>query len=392
MRIVHTSDWHAGKVWKGRKRLGELEAVLDHLASFVEREAVDLLVMAGDVYDTPVPPAEAQSLVTEFFKRVGATGCESVMIAGNHDSPARLEAWGLLAELVRCRVVPRPVPASRGGLLEVRVRSGELARVAAIPFAGVRQLVSALELAEDEDRARTQTYPERMARLIRQLARGFGADSVNLLTAHAFVGGATLAHSERVVHVGDDWAMEPQALPASAQYVALGHVHKPQRLDGAGAVPALYAGSALQLDFGEVGEEKSFVVVDAEPGLPAKIERVPYEGALPLIDHRATLDELETDAERLVTQGWLRLTVPLTAPDPDLGGKVRRLLPNAVVVRVDLPRQELSEDPDRPEPGAPAAEVFAAYYRRQHEREPGDQLLDAFRDLYAEASGEGGLE
>ena len=108
-------------------------------------------------------------------------------------------------------------------------------------------------------------------------------------------------------------------------------------------MPAYYAGSLLQMDFGEAGEEKSFVVVTASPGKsgkrakPAKIEHIPYEGGLPLVDLRASLAELEQIADRYRT-GWLRVTVPLTERDPDLNRKVRELLPNALVVRAGFPR------------------------------------------------------
>ncbi len=389
VRIVHTSDWHAGRVWKGKKRLPELIEILEHLAEFVLTEDVDLLLHAGDVFDSGVPPAEAERAVFRFFKRVGAAGIPSVVIAGNHDSPARLGAWGLLTELVSCHVVPRPAAPSDGGVVEIETRGGERAVVAAVPFASAHRLVSALDQARDEGAAHG-SYADRMRKICEIVSKPFRRDAVNLLTVHAYVDGAVLAHSERRVHVGDEWAVAASALPDSAHYVALGHIHKPQQVSGAGLVPAYYAGSPLQLDFGEVGEEKSFVVVEAEAGRPAhRVERVPYEGGKPLIDLRSTLDELadEGAVEKLKEAGWLRVTVPLTVPDPDVAGKVRRLLPNAVVVRAELPDVESSDEEDRPPPGAPPAEVFAAYYRRQHGRPPEPALLETFEDLYRQASG-----
>lgn len=383
MRILHTSDWHVGKVWKQRKRLDEMARVLDHLADFVERERIDLVLMSGDVFDTPVPPAEAERMVFAFFKRIGLAGTESVLIAGNHDSPARLAAWGQLSELVRCHVVARPANVGAGGTLELDVCAGQRAVIAALPFAGVRQLLSGVELVDDAHKAKEQTYPHRMAQVIRHLSGAFRPDAVNLFMAHTFVDGAIISRSERMVHVGDEWAIDPQALPKDADYIALGHVHKPQTIDGIPAI-AHYAGSPLQLDFNEVNEDKHFLVIEAEPGVRPTVEAVPYEGGRPLVDLRATLEEIERDAEALGRAGWIRVTVPLTAPDPDLATAVRRLLPNAVVVKVELPEQAANDDSDRPPPGAPAAEVFSAYYRRHHERAPAPELLAAFRDLYDE--------
>lgn len=385
MRILHTSDWHAGKVWKGKKRLDELQRVLDHLADFTRREAIDLLIHSGDVFDTPSPSAEAERLVFHFFKEIGQRGVPSLVIAGNHDSPARLAAWGLLSELVDCHVVARPQGA-QGGVVELAARNGQVATVAALPFAGARQLVSALERMDDEDEARAKTYPARMGRLIEQLARSFRPQTVNVLTAHAFVGGCELSQSERRVHVGDDWAIAPQTLPAGAQYVAMGHVHKPQRLSGV-ETAAYYAGSALQLDFGEVDETKSFLVVEAQPGAPVGVEAIAYEGATPLVDRVAGLDEIEAEAESLAKAGWLRLTVPLESPDPDVAGRIRQLLPNAVVIRLQLPDIDRVVAPLGAPAGASAAEMFVAYYLREHGKAPADGVVAAFKELHEQVGG-----
>ena len=114
MLIVHTSDWHAGRLWKGIDRLDELEAVLAHCGDFIERERADLLLMTGDVFDTRGPSAAAERAVFRFFRRVGRAGTRTVVIAGNHDDPLRLDAWGTLAELVEVTTVARPRRANEG--------------------------------------------------------------------------------------------------------------------------------------------------------------------------------------------------------------------------------------------------------------------------------------
>jgi exonuclease SbcD len=363
--IVHTSDWHAGRLWKGIDRLSELEAVLEGLGNFIERERVDLLLMSGDVFDSRGPSAAAERAVFRFFRRVGKAGTKTVVIAGNHDHPARLEAWGTLAELVDVATVARPRPANRGGVIEFAVRSGELAVIAAIPFARTSDLVSALELAADDTLAH-QRYAEQMRAIVEQLANRFRPGAVNLLMAHTHLDPALLAGSERQVHLGEEWTITAQSLPSTAHYVALGHIHRPQRIEAAPA-PAYYAGSPLQLDFGEVGEEKSFVVIRAEPGRPAGIERVPYAGGKTLSDIRMTLAELEREADRLRGSGWLRVRVPLEAADFDLNRKVRQLLGSAVVsVDYELPaRKDRTAEPSRS--GLGPSDLFALYYRRHHD-------------------------
>jgi len=338
MRILHTSDWHAGRVWKSIDRLPELVNVLENVGDFVEHEAIDLVLMSGDVFDTGVPSAEAERLVFGFLKRIGQAGTRTVLIAGNHDNPARLDAWGMLAELVNVHVVGRPRRAEAGGIIEVVGRGGDIAVVACVPFAPPRGFVSAVELAAGDTEAR-QRYADSLRAVVDHLAGHFRSDTINLLVAHTHLEGAVLSGSERQVHIGQEWAAAPQALPPHAHYVALGHIHRPQRVQSAPA-PTYYAGSPLQLDFGEAGEEKSFVVVDARPRQPARIERVPYRGGKPLAIVRATLEQLRVNAEQLREQGWLRVEITLPARDPDINSKVRRLLPNAVSVDVELPEAE----------------------------------------------------
>ncbi|MEA2599214.1 MAG: repair protein SbcD/Mre11 [Acidobacteriota bacterium] len=386
MKIVHTSDWHIGRRWKGITRLDELEAVLDHLAAFIERESIDLVLHTGDVFESRNPPAEAEQLVNQFLVRVGRTGAQMLVIAGNHDDPLRLDARSLLTEFVNVQIVGRPRLASRGGTRILETRCGETAVIAVLPFASPGAWVSALDLAGEEASARRQ-YARMFELAVQDLCGAFRPDAVNLFMAHTHLEGALFGDSERRVHIGEDWAASPEALPSTASYIALGHLHKPQQIEG--PVPAYYAGSLLQMDFGEAGEEKTFVVVTASPGKPVrpeKIEHVPYEGGLPLVDLRATLAELESTADQYRT-GWLRVTVPLTERDPDLNRKVRELLSNALVVRAELPETE--ERPDiRLETGVPPVGHYAAYHLREHQQAADLAVLDTFQDLYDQVSGE----
>ena len=384
MLIVHSSDWHAGRLWKAIDRLPELEAVLEYLGDFIERERVDLLLMSGDVFDSRGPSAAAERTVFQFFRRVGKAGTKTAVIAGNHDDPLRLEAWGTLAELVDVTTVARPRPANRGGVIEFQARSGERAVIAAVPFAKSSDLVSATEMADDDTTAH-QRYAEGLQRIVELLTARFRSDSVNVLMAHTHVDGARLAGSERQVHLGEEWAATAQSLPSTAHYVALGHIHRPQRIEAAPS-PTYYAGSPLQLDFGEVGEEKSFVVVRAEPRQPARIERVPYAGGKPLAEVRMTLPELEQNAERLRDAGWLRVTVPLGERDIDLNRKVRHLLGKAVVsVDYELPEHADGPPEAPPRSGLGPVELFQLYHRTEHHIEAEARLTAAFNELLREA-------
>src|SRR5262249_23475261 len=177
MLIVHSSDWHAGRLWNPIDRLPELEAVLENLGDFIERESVDLLLMSGDVFDSRGPSAAAERVVFRFFRRVGKSGTKTAVIAGNHDDPVRLEAWGTLAEFGNVTTVAGPGPADQGGVIEFEVRSGERAIIAAVPFAKTSDLVSAMEIATDDTTAH-QRYAEGMRRIVELLTTRFRTDSI----------------------------------------------------------------------------------------------------------------------------------------------------------------------------------------------------------------------
>ena len=385
MRIVHTADWHVGRITKGHARLAEMEVVLERLADFLESEHVDLLLVAGDLFETWSPSADAESLVFRFFRRLGQARIPSVVVAGNHDHPTRIDAWGTLARLAEVRTVGRPRSLTDGGLVEIETGSGT-ACVACLPFATARAWSHVLEAAGE-------TVPDRNYHAVfRQAAAhlggGFRSGCVNLVVAHTHIQGAIVGTSERPLHLAPEWAALPGDLPALAQYVALGHVHRPQRIDGA-PVETRFAGSPLQLDFGETGENKSFVVIDAEPGRPVTTRLVPYEGGQTLADVRVTLADIERDELNLRALGWLRVTVPIDAGDPDLARKVRRRLPNALVVHGELPERPILIAA-RPALGASVPDHYRAYLKQHRgQEEPAPALLETFASMYDSARGEG---
>jgi exonuclease SbcD len=382
MRIVHTSDWHTGAPLRSIDRTAEVEAALDGMARYIERENVDLVLMTGDIFHAFTPSADSERVVFQFLKRVGAARVPSVVIAGNHDSAHRVQAWAQLAELALVHAYGTPRPADRGGVLEIPTKSGELAVVASVPFATPMHFVTALDLAKG-DVEPTSIYRDLLTDLIARLATRFRPDAVNVLAAHVHIQGAVLAKStlERHVVLGEQWAVTGQSIPSTAQYVALGHIHKPQQV--AAPAPTVYAGSVLQLDFGEAGEEKSFVVVDVSPKRPARLERIPYEGTKPLARITKTLSELEREAETLKDSGWLEVTVPLERPDPAIAPTVRALVPNAVVVQVKLPEQ--AELAVKTRQGLSPRQLYAAYVQQRHGFQADEALLNAFEALLTEA-------
>jgi DNA repair protein SbcD/Mre11 len=385
MRVLHTSDWHLGKRLGRFDRLDEAATVLDQVCGIADERAVDLVVVSGDVFERPSPPIDALELGLRTLVRLGE-GRPVVAVAGNHDSPELFEA---LAPLLRPRgvhLVGRIRRPDDGGILGPDVL-GVPARIACVPFLREGQVVDFMRDAGQWYAG----YAERIARICGALNEALmattGPHEIPLLTAHFLVSGVRLGgtgrRGERELHMGDAYAATPQAIPPGPQYVAMGHIHAPQRVPHA-AVPAEYAGSLLPLDFGEAGERKRVVVVDVEPGRLAVAESVPLACPRPLERVQGTWEQIEARADEL--RGcYLDLTVDTSAVDVTLGQRAREAFPLAVNVR---PRRQDAERTASRETRRDRswAELYEAYFRREHsDEEPPADLIDLFRDVLDQA-------
>ncbi len=380
MRFLHTADWHVGKAIRGRPRSEELAAALERVVEIAVDEGVDAVLLAGDVYEHRAAPPEADSLVFDALLRLHDAGIRVVAIPGNHDSALRLAALGKLLRPIGVEMADRVLPPDRGGVVEVPSRDGsEVARVACVPFVPERRFGDAAELF-DASETWYQSYADGMGRLLAAMAAGFRPDAVNVLLAHLFTDGALLGGGEREITIGLAYAIPPSRLPAEASYIALGHVHRPQAVRGSPA-PARYAGSLLQLDFGEVDQRKSVAIVEASPGRPAAVREIPLEAGRRLLDLRGTIDELAAAAGE-VGDAWLRVFVRTDGPVPGIADRVRELLPNALDVHLDYERHE-AEPAQTPVSSLRPRDQFVASYRSQHGADPGDELLEAFDEVLA---------
>jgi exonuclease SbcD len=296
MRLLHTSDWHVGKAIRGRSRAVEHQAVLAEIAAVAERESVDLVVVAGDLFDTAAPTPEAERIVYRALLDLAAGGRPVVVVAGNHDSAQRLAAVAPLSQASGITVASAIRPASDGGVLDVEVGS-EVAQVALVPFPSQRYVVTAdLLLSGDAADAHAE-YADRVVRIVRSLTGRFRPDTVNLVAAHLMVMGGSMGGGERGAHTVFDYWVPATAFPGSTQYGALGHLHRAQQL--AGPAPLHYCGSPLQLDFGETANDPVVNVVDVRPGLPADVRAMPLAAGRRLRTVRGTLVDVLAAVEAL---------------------------------------------------------------------------------------------
>ena len=336
MKLLHTSDWHVGRSIRGSSRADEHRQVLEEIATVAEGEQVDLVIVAGDLFDTSTPTPESEEIVYRALLALTHGGAPVAVISGNHDHPRRLRAVAPLLELGSIQLVTEPTRPDDGGVLRITSGDGVDARLAMLPFVSKRGIVRSADLMDAEAFENAQRYSDRMRLLIEALCASFGADTVNVLAAHAFVLGAVTGGGERPAHLVEEYAVTAPSFPPTIGYGALGHLHRAQRIPA--GPPLHYCGSPLQLDFGEVEQIKQVNVVDLLPGVPADVRAVPLTAGRPLRSVQGTIDELGDAADRAVDgDPWLRVTVrgPRRA---GLADDVRQLLgPGVVEVRMEAP-------------------------------------------------------
>ena len=388
MKILHTSDWHVGKVLKGRDRHDEHVAVLRSIVQAAREEDVDLVLVAGDLFETAAPNPKAQGLVMQALLALREDGRQVVVIAGNHDNQALVDAVyrPVLGEL-GLHVLGTPKRPQSGGMLALRTRSGEVVNVAALPFLSHRYAVRAAEVLLHEFAEHALDYAQRVSRIVQSLTEGFIPEAVNVITAHATLLGGRRGGGERQVQTSLDYELPASMFPVTAHYVALGHLHRWQEIPG--PCPIFYSGSPLAIDFGEEANDPVALIVTAEPGIRADARPVPITGGRPLRTLRGTLDQVISEGEQ-VGEAYLR--VVLAEPGrAGLGDLVREKLPNTLEVMLD--------DAHRPRPGArdggrpsrvgrSPVELFGDYLTERNVSDP--RITALFAELLDEVSGSSG--
>ena len=298
MRILHTSDWHLGRSFHREGLLAAQAAYVDHLLDIVEQERVDLVVVAGDVYDRALPQVDAVRLADEAFARLAASRATVVVTSGNHDSAQRL---GFGSRLMDAAGVHVRTDAARVGTPVLLEDAHGPVAVYGLPYLDPQLLREPWHLSA---RSHEAALAEAMLRVRGDLGRQrIGTRSIVL--AHAFVAGCAPSDSERDISVGGV-SMVSSAVFHGVDYVALGHLHGSQVLSEA----VRYSGSPLAYSFSEAGQRKGSWLVDLDAGGCATAEFVEAPVPRPLALLRGDLDDLLRDPE-LVTheRAWLQVTL-----------------------------------------------------------------------------------
>lgn len=387
MKLLHVSDWHLGRVTYNEPRVADHEAVIAEIVALAKSIQPDVICHTGDLFD------HARPAYTDMVRGINAleelaTVSPILVISGNHDSPALFALFAqLLGPESRIRFIDKARLPADGGIHHFDTRAGEVVRIAPLPFVHANRMVDAFE----DPATWMAGYADRIHQIESALAKGLadGFDNrthIAVFAAHLHVGGAHFSGSERPIHISDTYASRLEHLP-TVSYAAFGHIHQPQQLPGS-VVTGRYAGSPIQLDFGEVGEQKSVVIVEAKPGRPPDIDVVNLAAGRPLRKLDGTLDELRALAPTVGRELCL-ITVHTDEPASALSEQVRDLFPEAVLLQVQevcaatqvevLTKDSVKEDV---EPGF--AELFHDYLAEQGTKGvSADRVLKTFASFIA---------
>ncbi|WP_144710279.1 exonuclease SbcCD subunit D [Curtobacterium pusillum] len=324
MRILHTGDWHLGRTLLGADLLEHQAAFLDWLVDQVRARAIDLVVIAGDVYDRAVPPVDAVRMLSRVLERLAET-TTVVLTPGNHDSAARL---GFGAGVMGSRVRILAEPAGIATPVLVDDADGPVA-VYGIPYLHPDLTRYALAAVPDEPLARSHqaVVGAAMERVRSDLAGR--ADTRSVVVAHAFVGGTEPSDSEQDIRVGGVDRVAESVFDG-IDYVALGHLHGPQRVGDGDRIR--YAGSPLAFSFGERHQQKSVTVVELDAAGGTSVELVPAPVPRRLVDVRSSIDDIESGAHRAAADAWVRVAVTDTVHPECMYARVKHHFPHALAV------------------------------------------------------------
>jgi exonuclease SbcD len=390
VRLLHTSDWHLGRSFHGESLLDQQEAALDRIVEICRQDAVDLVVIAGDLYDRAIPPAAAVALFTDTVRRLRADGAVVVAIAGNHDSHVRVAVYDELLTALGV-TVRGDWRRSHQPLLVAPRRGGSPLAVYPLPF--LEPLLDGPALAREAGLAEgdisagrwrhQQVIDLALARIRADLATRPGQRS--LLVAHAFVAGGRSSESERELSVGN---LDVVAVPSFAGFdvVALGHLHAAQDLDG----PRLaYSGSPLPYSFSEEGQQKSVRLVEINNQGLASVQVIPLQVGRELRSLEGPLEQLLLDPQLDDARPcWVRAVLT----DDDLPrqamARLRQRFPHAVELRHRPLRLEAMATSARTQQIRAARgplERILAFYSDQQGRDPSPAEAQLLRQALSQA-------
>ncbi|MGI0106219.1 exonuclease SbcCD subunit D C-terminal domain-containing protein [Salinimicrobium sp. WS361] len=297
MKILHTADWHIGKKLHKSELAEDFDLFINWLCKTIEEEKIDVLLVSGDIFDLANPSSEARRQYYRALVKMNQFDCKIILTGGNHDSPAMLEAPKEILKELDIEIIGGMPSNLEELIIPIKNKEGNVELViAAIPFLRDADLRKSAESETHEDRleALKNGIQNTFFEAAQICERQFPAVPA-LAMGHLFTAGIETSESEREIQIGNLAAFEASRFGSYFNYIALGHIHKPQRV--AAAVPAFYSGSPLPLSFSERRDEKRVLIIDSEEGWEPK--SVPVPGFRALLKISGDLEQISLKLDQL---------------------------------------------------------------------------------------------
>ncbi len=351
MRIIHTSDWHLGQHFYARSRAAEHQAFLEWLKTLVVDHGVDAIIVAGDIFDTATPASYARELLNQFIVSLQGTGCHLYLLAGNHDSVATLNESTALVACLNTHIITSAEEDVSAANFPLKNRQGEVvALLCAIPYLRPRDIQSSQSGLSGREKQRDllqamSEYYQRHYHHAQQVKDKLKKPNLPIIaTGHLTALGVTKSDSVRDIYIGTLEAFPVDAFPP-ADYIALGHIHRAQKVGGQEHIR--YAGSPIPLSFDELGQRKSVTLLEitedkaltwSEIEIPQFQPMHMLKGSLQQIAQQLTTLPLPTDNKKI----WLDIEIHHVEYLSDLQKRVEELSNDLPVEILLLRRKKLS--------------------------------------------------
>lgn len=351
MKVIHTADWHLGRVLHNQSLLADQTYILNQLIDYVIEHKVDVVLISGDVYDRSMPPAEAVALLDDVINRLSELGVVVVMISGNHDGPERLRFAFRQLKATGVHIMGDLSRIAEAVTLE---KNGVTVNFYGIPYADP-------EKTRDAYDTEVKTFDEAHTFLVEQISLRMDQSANNVLLSHCFVDGATTSDSEKTLSIGgsDRVSFEPML---DFDYVALGHLHSPQRR---GADHIRYSGSLLKYSFSEHQQNKGVTLLEFDPSGLVNFEHLTL---MPLREVRVIeglLEEvIELGKSDAANQDYVMVSLTDKTALLDPMGKLRVVYPNILHLEKVMLSQALGKSPDRAALKRGESEMIHDFYQQ----------------------------
>ena len=395
MKFIHTSDWHIGKNLEGHSRLEEQEKFCDDFVKIVEENNIDMVIIAGDVYDTSNPPAGAETLFYKTVCRLADDGNRCVLvIAGNHDNPERLSAVSPLAKEQGIIILGYPLSSTteskyKGfeiteagrGYLKLKI-GGEKATIITLPYPSEKRLNDAIRNVDDENELQ-KNYSNKVGDIFRKLEENFEEDSINIAVSHLFVSGGDPSDSERQIQLGGSLVVDKHDLPQKAQYTALGHLHKPQKASE--RLNVYYSGSPLQYSVKERIYAKGANIVEIHANETPVVEQVYFNNYKPIEVFKCdgieeALKVCEENKDRDIWS-YFEIKTDEVISQENIK-KMKEYLKDIIEIKPIITSHYEEENIDLKEKSM--AQLFNDFYKFKEKCEPRGELMDLFLNIVSE--------